>query len=985
MANIIYKIGQEKDVILEKDNYNESIFKEQYENALRLISLYLDNINNKMLKSISFCGDRGDGKTSCMITVLDLLKNGFSENSPQHQFLISKNYDRIANTKIAPLDLIDPSFFDESHNVIELVVGQMYSKFKAIKDSEKYEDRNSLLTAFQDIKRFLCVLHDKNLDAISSMHELDILSSTIALRSRFENLVNLFLKYIGKDVLVIPIDDIDLNISQAYKMCEQIRKYLAVSNCIVLLAVKVDQLQSIIARTFKSFDITPHDQKESVANNDEYEIMAEKYIMKFLPTSSRVFMPKVYNLINSNIEIRQGNNVVLSSRALKDAVVDLIFRTTRYLFYNLQGNISPIVPNNLREYFILIGLLSSMKQISDSRDKNNKEVLESNKNKFKQYFFNVWMGRFNQDVQKKLAKLVNFDFGTSLNKEVVNILDTTLHFGLQKDYDQPKVEDFEIKSEEKSEPSPNEKGNTNEYKSPSRQIIESILSNKNFGYNVSVGDVFYLIANLEKETLQEEEYALIFFLKSFYSIKIYEAYDQVTEFYGHIYPTTDRNLESLSVIDHRFDCVNKLQQLIGGSYFTYSEGDLISLTQDHKTVDLRLLTGKELNLLLSSLKNEIDKFNDEDFHEQPDDKKNEIIKFNLKLNLAEFFIFTIKCAVRQKEFSRNPYLSAAINKMRANVDPFNYRQFTPYTGYYIFDVMAPFANIVNPEYAYRRFSVIDEDFYQKIRRQKGSLLNKMIDRCTSRQYVNHDEVDHEWTKLHRLLSDSVIRNADVLMSLKDNILLKRATTQVNAYRTLSNFYKQIESSGLATHKTSDEDKSYLISFHFLEPIYDLLKILVFPRFEHKADEPKLDLSDYNEIIDIFNNIFGQDNSKEIENPLPSLKEVKNSAGASRTSTTIMGRLLESSFGPTYQSEIKNFFSHDVNDKVIYKTLSKRDARLKEFLDYITPTSESVSSEPLETETDPTQSEVNAASQQHQQSVEAEGENHSQEDGSEEIL
>lgn len=938
MAHIIYNIGQEKDIVKELDNYNNSIFKDQYQNALKLVSLFLDDIDNRMLKSISFCGERGDGKTSCMMSVLELIKKGNIDGSPQHKFLFSENYQRIADTDFATLELIDPSFFDESHNVIEIVVGQMYGCFKSIKDTDKYEDRNKLLTAFQDIKRYLCVLHDRNLDAISSMHELDILSSTIALRSRLESLVSLYLKYVGKDVLVIPIDDIDLNISQAYKMCEQIRKYLAVSKCIVLLAVKVDQLQSIVSKAFQAIGGNISEHPATVANSNENDVMAEKYIMKFLPTSSRVFMPKVYNLINSTIEVRQGTQLLLSSRSLKDAVVELIFRTTRYLFYNLQGNISPIVPNNLREFFILIGLLSTMRQIADSRLKKNKEILESNKNKFKQYFFNIWKGHFNYDVQKQLDKLINFDFGTSLNKEVISVLERNFKLGLQKDYDQPKTEDFEINGDEDIYPIKLEGSKGKEPKSPSRQMIDSIISGKNFGYNVSVGDVFYLISNLEKETLKEEEYALIFFLKSFYSIKLYEAYDEVTEFQGQIYPLTDSSQEALSVIDHRFDFTNKLQQLIGGSYFTYSEGDLLPLTLNGKAVDIRLISGKELNSLLSSLKTDIDKYWDGDFENETEDRRRDITKFNLKLNIAEFFIFTIKCAVRQKEFSRNPELSGTINKMRTNVDPFNYRKYTPNTGYYIFDVMAPFANIVNPEYAYRRFNVIDDSFYSKIRKQKGSLLNKMIKKCR-RYYINHDEKDKEWTKLHRLLSDSVIRNADVLMSMKDNVSLKRTTSHDNAYLTLSNFYKDIESSGLATHKTSDDDESYIISFHFLEPLQDFLQIVLIPRIEakrnddKKGEEKKEVSNDYKEVIEWFDKIYGADGNEEemeeFEFPIPTVRDLKDLVGASLNPATVRNRLLDNWTGTLYKELITKFFEDDISKNIRYESKSKRNEKLKE--------------------------------------------------------
>lgn len=82
--------------------------------------------------------------------------------------------------------------------------------------------------------------------------------------------------------------------------------------------------------------------------------------------------------------------------------------------------------------------------------------------------------------------------------------------------------------------------------------------------------MFYILSFLESETLEESQYALVFFLKSLYSIKLYEAYDDITEKRDMIYPKEHNEIKGLTTVDRRFDHVNVLQQLIGGSYFTYS-------------------------------------------------------------------------------------------------------------------------------------------------------------------------------------------------------------------------------------------------------------------------------------------------------------------------------------------------------------------------------------------------------------------------------
>ena len=103
--------GDENRVVEETRYDGDSIFLNQYERAIDIIKdLWYYGGEAKYLTTpniVAFCGERGEGKTSCMMSLTKQLPHSFDDET----FEI--------------LDPIDPSFFDEQHNILELVLGQM--------------------------------------------------------------------------------------------------------------------------------------------------------------------------------------------------------------------------------------------------------------------------------------------------------------------------------------------------------------------------------------------------------------------------------------------------------------------------------------------------------------------------------------------------------------------------------------------------------------------------------------------------------------------------------------------------------------------------------------------------------------------------------------------------------------------------------------------------------------------------------------------
>ena len=120
MDKIVFYKGEETDIVIERDNLNSSIFSDQYKYGLGLMENML-HATGRVSNIIAFCGDRGEGKTSCMRSFMSIIQN---EDSVK-QLIKDSSIDIKA---FDVLDLIDPAFFDKKHNVIELVLGQMYGR-----------------------------------------------------------------------------------------------------------------------------------------------------------------------------------------------------------------------------------------------------------------------------------------------------------------------------------------------------------------------------------------------------------------------------------------------------------------------------------------------------------------------------------------------------------------------------------------------------------------------------------------------------------------------------------------------------------------------------------------------------------------------------------------------------------------------------------------------------------------------------------------
>lgn len=842
---IIFKQGEENGIVIERDHFERSIFKSQYHQAINIFNRLWSKqktllpskaqlsdqsgpqshgMDNQFSNIITFCGDRGEGKSSCMSSFATMLiEKGVREKASNvfPQLAESESYE-----KIEMFDVVDPSFFDTDHNLLELLLGRMYSKAIEVRNRPNAECDGSmvhyarlLMEQFNTVNNDIAMIGQKD-KVLESLAEISDLAASVHLKCDIERLFNYYLAMVDKKCLLICIDDLDLNISEGYKMAEMLRKYLICPQCIILISVKIAQMIDVVATAHKK------EVKDTPIKWEQCQIMAQKYVTKLFPRDNRVPMPMASDICERRIkiaEIEESNDPLgLKDLTVKERVVQLIFQKTGYVFYNGQ-HISPIIPQNLRS---LRHLLSTFEVLPDYRIDGKDD--ETGRNIFKDYFFNTWARRLADSDHMFAMQLADYTDMSTLNAFVIE------HFA-------KRIKDakIDLKSKESTSPSkerligfvvPDEEDDDDSMdeitlQKERVQLYLDITNRANTITNISLGDVMYVLWLISTITVDEGLQNLIFFIKTVYSMRLYECYNAISISADAVYPTNnDLSKIYIHKSDALYDHVNQLQRLLNGAYFSYPAGMFLSKRQDRKPIDF-----KNVRKLVNALDAELRK---------PEEARNDAYLEALQLceYLALCIVRTTTSAEKEEDLGYN-----RIAQYPTYLGKFNNR-----ANYAIFDFLNPFYAYTNVEYSYRRFDEIlqrGNSLYEVAMEEEGSLLYQMTHNIRKGWYQDYD--------IHGLISDAIIRITDVQWAIHEELLRQRRTHRRGseiekiyyAYKDIQNLqiklYPRLNIQG---EKLIGNDTSHTMYFEFLRIIESFIEKYKEKDIEYAIDKVILQLS-----------------------------------------------------------------------------------------------------------------------------------------------
>lgn len=405
MKKLKIRDGQNFQIYIEEKIEQDNFFYHEYEMAVKSLNdIWMEQEKSSDAKElgfsespnniIAFCGERGSGKSSVMLSFMKAVIRA-GENDDKNMDALQFAQEIRENDWGARI-VIDPSMFDEVHNIMDIILAHIYQDFneRYEKDNQRIDpyEREKMLKLLAAAYKSLSIIRNKEkvlsdeYDLEGNITKLQKLGEGTRLKKAMDDLIAFYLELIPKFVgrknqkcekLLIAIDDLDLCNEYSYVMAEQIRKYLILPNVIILMAIKIEQLElGIEEKNRRDFEKTIAGRKGEGSLEKEIQGMSERYVTKLIPTARRIYLPK---LDATQVCLELDNNpVAYGAVIVEKRIIRLIIeKTGMYFIPSYNDSYHYLVPENLRDFVNLYLLLKSMKEPVGSEEEKQQIKLEN--------------------------------------------------------------------------------------------------------------------------------------------------------------------------------------------------------------------------------------------------------------------------------------------------------------------------------------------------------------------------------------------------------------------------------------------------------------------------------------------------------------------------------------------------------------------------------------------------------------------------------
>lgn len=251
---------------------------------------------NHIYRAIGVFGDRGSGKTSFMISLLNKCKNEMKE--------------------VEVLRMIDPTLVEHKKPIVLCVIAMIQQKVESVLQrqecnamGEAYVQRRMWDRLMEKISRGIIAIDKVGRDYDNSMWQdeayvmqtgLTKVKDANTFEEYIRDMIKTALEILGKDAFVLAFDDIDVDVEQGWNVLESLRRYLSDTHIISIVSGNIKLYGTLVRYELGQNLKMPEGSARNLMVNE----MESQYMLKLLNPSNRI------NLLSLGHLLQKDNNTV---------------------------------------------------------------------------------------------------------------------------------------------------------------------------------------------------------------------------------------------------------------------------------------------------------------------------------------------------------------------------------------------------------------------------------------------------------------------------------------------------------------------------------------------------------------------------------------------------------------------------------------------------------------------------------------------------
>ena len=344
---------------------------------------------------LAFCGPRGQGKTSVMLSLSYALEHCNDSREGSYLQTVDAHYrsyeedsvwaDTVDSREFLVMPPIDPTVLDEKESVVGLVLAWLLAQINESWKSQSApaelieQKQVEVLQHFQKCRDCLALhsgVKERDLSALIKS------SNILELKKHLYEIIDCYFQLYGhkgrKHYLIIQLDDTDMDMVNAYDVLEDTRKFLSLPQTVVFMATYLRQLRALVAKQYEKALSLSHGGKDAEPELADCMQMAAKYLDKLIPSQQMVHINSFRYQRDLNGKLKIGDFIDDLSDVLADKRVEsafskadldadleeefyaLIRRKTGLVFLKHDTYVNNILPTTLRGLIHLYQLLDKM-------------------------------------------------------------------------------------------------------------------------------------------------------------------------------------------------------------------------------------------------------------------------------------------------------------------------------------------------------------------------------------------------------------------------------------------------------------------------------------------------------------------------------------------------------------------------------------------------------------------------------------------------